>query len=662
MQNKFPGVSAQLAAVRHYPQPLGAQASTILGYTAPISATQLKALPAKKQEIERNTTVGVTGLEQQYEKYLHGKPGIKEVTVDHVGAQTGRIKNTQPRQGDDIVTNLDAKAQATLEQQVNNAITTARGSGYTADYAAGVVLNSRTGGIVAMASEPTYNPAHPPPTLTKTRYHHLQYGGSSNPFIDKAYGSANPPGSTFKPISASGLLADGTMSTGGAYNCPTNFQGRHNFDSGNGRGFISLHEALVVSCDTYFFSLGYTDWVRDNNLIKAGKKPREGVQHMARAYGYGENPHVDLPSASYGHIADRTNTKLFWQNNRSNYCKGAARRAKGTYLQQIDQEFCQTGYIFQPGDQENEDVGQGTVLASPLQVATAYAAIANGGKVFEPRVAKAIVSPTGKLIKRIKAPVRDHLPISQAGSDLHPRCLVRRDVGVIGYRKVRVRRLPAEQGAGRRQDRYRGAERHQPERVVVRVLRRADRAEAAVRDGDRGRQVQPGCDQRGSVRPEHVELACTASARSRSSRTGYRRRACRRSGQRGSRRRPRLRRGRTAWHVSRPTTTRRPAPAARRRRPRRQLRPRRRRPLPVCRRRSWTDAARCPGDRLVGERTLVPDRSPAAGVARLACARPGRLPPPARLDARRRRRGAVRHGLRAGLGRDEAARGWARRT
>jgi penicillin-binding protein 2 len=135
---------------------------------------------------------------------------------------------------------------------------------------------------------------------------------------------------------------------------------------------------------------------------------------MARAYGYGENPKVDLPNPQWGHIADRANTRLFWQANKANYCKGAARRPKGTYLQQIDQEFCQTGYLFQPGDQENEDVGQGTVLASPLQVATAYAAIANGGKVFEPRVVKAIVSPTGKLIKRIKAPVRDHLPISQS--------------------------------------------------------------------------------------------------------------------------------------------------------------------------------------------------------------------------------------------------------
>jgi penicillin-binding protein 2 len=141
------------------------------------------------------------------------------------------------------------------------------------------------------------------------------------------------------------------------------------------------------------------------------------VQHIARAYGFGENPSIDLPNAAWGHIADRYNTKLFWQQNAHkglNYCKGARTRTKGSYIRALDAEFCRSGYIFQQGDQENEDVGQGSVLVSPLQLATGYAALANGGKVFEPRVVKAIVSPTGKLVKRIKAPVRGHLPVSQA--------------------------------------------------------------------------------------------------------------------------------------------------------------------------------------------------------------------------------------------------------
>ncbi|HWB65480.1 MAG TPA: penicillin-binding transpeptidase domain-containing protein [Mycobacteriales bacterium] len=420
LQEKYPGVAAQLTAVRHYPKPAGALASTVLGYTGPITQADLKKMSPSQQDVWRNSQVGYTGLEASYDKYLRGQPGVQQVAVNHVGTVTGTIKNTQARQGDDVVTNLDAKAQATLERQLKDAITYARHNGYTADYAAGVVLNARTGGVVAMGSEPTYDPNKPPAAYKSTRKFKRYANSEGHPFVDKAYGSANPPGSTFKGISSSGLLWDHTMSTDRTYDCPTTYGGRHNFDGEGGKGFISLHEAIVISCDTFFFQLGYQDWVRDNNLVQAGKKPLEGVQKIARDYGMASNPHLDLPGAAYGHIGDRRNTKLFWKHNAHkglNYCKGARTRPKGTYLQQLDSEFCQSGYVFRSGDQENEDIGQGTVLVSPLQLAVAYAAIGNGGTVYEPHVAKAIVSPTGKLVKRIKPVVKDHIPLPAADLD-----------------------------------------------------------------------------------------------------------------------------------------------------------------------------------------------------------------------------------------------------
>lgn len=417
MQEKFPGITVAPMAVRSYPEPLGALAAPILGYISPISAPELSKLSPAQQDIQRGTDVGTTGLEYSYNTYLRGKPGLKQLTVDHLGAVTGTVKTTAPTAGDDVVTNIDAKAQATLETTLQNAITSARNQGKTADYAAGVVMNVRTGGIVAMASNPSYNPRKPPPAYTsQARYNHFAHS-EGHPFVDKAFGSMNPPGSTFKPISSTGMISDGELSTGGAYDCPTNFQHRHNFDSGNGAGFISLHEALVISCDTFFFRLGFGDWVRDNNLVNAGHQPREGVQKLARAYGYGEDPKIDLPGAVDGHIADRKNTKSEWIANRHYSCERVAQGTESALDLALDRDYCKNGYIFRSGDQENEDVGQGTVLASPLQVAVAYSALANGGKVFEPRVAKAILSPSGKLIKRIKAPVRDHLPISQANLD-----------------------------------------------------------------------------------------------------------------------------------------------------------------------------------------------------------------------------------------------------
>jgi len=413
MQNRFHGVSAGLASVRHYPKPDGAKASAILGYVTPINAQQLAALPAHKQVLERSSEVGATGLEASYEKYLHGHEGVKQVTVDHVGRQTGVVRNVPPRAGDDVVTNIDAKVQAALETQLQDAINTARSHGYAADYSAGVVMNARTGGVIAMASNPTYEPNHAPPTLTKPQYDRLLHSPGS-PLFDKAFQGASPPGSTFKMISSAGLIHDGQITTGGLYDCPTTFRGRHSFEGTPGLGPITLQHAIEVSCDTFFFKLGYEDYYRDYNLVAQHKKPREGVQHMARDLGLGENPGIDLPNAATGHIPDRLNTRLEWKANRANYCKGAARRPKGSYQQRVDQQYCDTGYIFEPGDQENVDVGQGTVTASPLQMAVAYSALANGGTVFEPRVAKAILSPSGKLIKRITAPVRGHIPLSRA--------------------------------------------------------------------------------------------------------------------------------------------------------------------------------------------------------------------------------------------------------
>jgi len=415
MQAEFPGVSAQLAAVRNYPRPFGANASAILGYLEPISAAALKKLSPAQQNIQRNTVVGATGLEYSYQKYLRGRPGLKQVRVDHLGNVTGTIRTVQPRPGDDVVTNIDAKVQSELEQQLAAARVAAQNLGYTADYDAGVVMNVRTGGIIAMGSSPSYEPNHAPPTLTVKQYNRLKHEPGT-PLFDKAFEAAAAPGSSFKLISASGLLWDGTANQSSQYDCSASFKKKTNFEGEVG-GLETLHTAIVQSCDTVFYRLANNDWKRDQTLINEHKKPVEGVQQIAHAYGIGESPGVDLPNATTGHIADRVNQKLLWEAQKQNYCAGAKTRTPGSYLQLLDKYDCRFGYVFQPGDQMNEDIGQGTVTVSPLQLAVAYSALANGGTVFEPRVAKAILSPTGTLIRKIKAPVRDHLPVSQ--SDLN---------------------------------------------------------------------------------------------------------------------------------------------------------------------------------------------------------------------------------------------------
>ena len=421
----FPGVSAALAAVRSYVKPKGAFATHLLGNLAPITAEELKQLPKAEQDARRRDLVGRQGLEQQYDAWLRGDAGVTQVAVDHLGAVTGTLKETPPQPGDNLVTSLDARVQASLEHALAGAVHHARALGVhayggPADFAAGVVLNAQTGHVVAMASYPTYDPSLWDGGRIDVKAYDRLRKQAGAPLVDKAFSSAYSPGSSFKPISTSGLLHDGTASLTGAYPCGSSYSvgGRsfRNFE-GEAAGTIDLHRTLVISCDTVYYYLAYRDWLRDEALIRQHKKPVEGVQHVARDYGIGVPPGVDLPNATAGHIADRRNTLLQWRETHRNYCIGAKRRKAGDPIKAFDKEYCTDGWRFNAGLQLIEDIGQGSVLVSPLQLAVAYAAVANGGKVFEPRVGQAIVDPSGRVVKRLNAPVRGRLPLSKTQLD-----------------------------------------------------------------------------------------------------------------------------------------------------------------------------------------------------------------------------------------------------
>ena len=416
-QEDFPGISANPAAVRTYLTPNGALASHVLGYLGPISPEELKKLPRAEQDARRSDYVGRTGLEASYDDYLRGQPGITEVAVDHLGGVTATLKQTAPQSGDNLVTSLNAYVQTTLESALAGAVKSARGlplhgGGGPADFAAGVVLDAQTGHVIAMGSYPSYDPSLWDGGHIDAKAYNALRKAKGTPLLDKAFQSAYPPGSSFKLISTAGLLHDGMASIGGYYPCTSDYKGKKNFE-GESFGTISLHTTIVRSCDTVYYRLAEADWYRDDRLMHQHKKPVEGVQKMARLFGIAEPPGLDLPNATVGHIADRNNTKLRWQEAKGDYCKGAKNKKFSAYRRAIDREYCLYGYLFEPGDQENEDIGQGTVLVSPLQLAVAYAALANGGTVFQPRIGQAVVSPSGEVVKRIDAPVRGRLPLSK---------------------------------------------------------------------------------------------------------------------------------------------------------------------------------------------------------------------------------------------------------
>ncbi len=413
----FPGVTAELEAVRDYPRPSGALASHALGYLGPITDAELAKLPSSERDARRRDLVGRAGLEKTYDSYLRGQPGVRQVSVDHLGAVTGTVNETPPKAGDNLVTSIDASVQATLEKSLAESVDLAHrtpAGGGPADWAAGVVLDAQTGHVVAIGSYPSYQPDVFVGGISQQQYDALQKA-AGYPLLDKSWMSAAPPGSTFKLISTTGLVNDGTASLDGYYDCTPSYSvGSRVFRNFEGESFgsIDLHTTIVKSCDTVYYQLAYRDWLRDNALVLAHKKPVEGVQAMARAYGLASKTGIDLPDEATGHIADRLNQKLRWQQLKNDYCKGAKNPTFDAYRRALDAEFCTDGWRFNPGDQLNEDIGQGTVLVSPLQLATAYAALANGGTVFSPRVGKAIVSPSGQVVQQLTAPVRGRVPAS----------------------------------------------------------------------------------------------------------------------------------------------------------------------------------------------------------------------------------------------------------
>ena len=417
----FPGVSADVQAIRTYPTPQGTLAAQLRGYLGPISDTELAKLSPAQRKVRGTTLVGRAGLEESYDAELRGEPGVRTVSVDHLGAVTGVLSEQPPRPGDTLVTSLDMGVQHVVEQALQHAVERARsmtdrdGKHFVADSGAAVVLDAQTGRVVAMASYPSYDPNVFVGGISQKDYDQLTNPKNGYPLLARSVLGQYAPGSTFKLVSTAGLVSDGIASLNQQYMCSGSYDIRgqtfHNFE-GEAFGLIDLHTTIVKSCDTVYYRLAYQDWQRDESLIKQGKPPVEGVQHMARAFGLGEPTGIDLPAESAGMIEDRATKKKQWEDfYKPNACKGAKNPKFDQQRRDFDAYICQYGYIFNPGEQANFDIGQGTVLVTPLQLATAYAALVNGGKVFSPRLGKAIVSPSGKLVRTIDAPVRRRLPV-----------------------------------------------------------------------------------------------------------------------------------------------------------------------------------------------------------------------------------------------------------
>jgi penicillin-binding protein 2 len=391
-QAQYPGVTLQEVTERSYPQNQnsGTDVGTaVLGYVSPISAQELKDNPSAGYT--QASQVGQSGLESEYEQYLKGQSGQEALSVDAQGTVVGTLRKTTSIQGDTVVTNLDLGLQEYVQNVLQNTIDTDKhtvdsttGKYPTANDGAAVVLNAQTGAVLAMATSPSYSLNEWVGGISQANYDALSANCANLvsvttgcPLFNYAIDGEYTPGSTFKLNTATAALDDGIINAGtyvndtGVYHVPQKCTSGCTYtdDEASDSGPTDLQEALTKSDDYYFYSLGDQFYYSDDP---------DGIQKTAAQYGLGEPTGIDLPGANNAQV------------------DSAALRA--TQHKEDAKAFPFPGYYV--GDNIETAFGQGETLVTPIQQAVAYATFANGGTRYQPQVAAAIVSPTGKVIKK----------------------------------------------------------------------------------------------------------------------------------------------------------------------------------------------------------------------------------------------------------------------
>jgi penicillin-binding protein 2 len=223
-QEAFPGVSAQMQAVRHYPQPEGASAAQAVGYLQPVTQEELDQRKGLKVTgFSGVDLVGRDGLEAIYDADLRGRPGVRQVNVDSKGRVTGTAREIPAIPGAHVVTSIDARVQGIVEKSLKHAIDSARQQRMRGEAAAGVVLDVKTGRVVALAGWPTYDPSIWIGGVSENEYTKLLSKDQGEPLVPRATQGQFAPGSTFKISSTAAAVKDG-YSLDGTYNCPGSFQ------------------------------------------------------------------------------------------------------------------------------------------------------------------------------------------------------------------------------------------------------------------------------------------------------------------------------------------------------------------------------------------------------------------------------------------------------
>jgi penicillin-binding protein 2 len=397
---EFPGVSVSSGTQLTYPE--GSTGAQMLGYVRQINSSELAA--HSRQGYQLGDEYGQDGLENQYEPYLRGTPGINDVEVNAQDQVVGSLGQTAPKSGDDVVTNIDSGLEANLQNALAGEIKSLEGqvdpSTGEVEHPTGgaaVALDPQTGAVLALVSDPTYDPSiWNSPVITQAQLNSL---GTAQD--DTAIDGFYTPGSTFKLATATAALQTGLIGPttpyydDGTFTIPdcaaggTGCNPLHDNDGEVPDADIDVTQALTVSSDDFFYNIGAEFW---DNQSKYGQQP---IQTVAGEYSLGEKTGIDLPGEDAGYYARVDSPSI------------------------VAKEHAQDPAVYKygswyTGNNVEMAFGQGGTAVTPIEEAVAYATFANGGTRYVPQVAAGIVTPGGKVVKTFAPKVAGHVVLSAA--------------------------------------------------------------------------------------------------------------------------------------------------------------------------------------------------------------------------------------------------------
>jgi penicillin-binding protein 2 len=403
---QFPGVSIQQVFLRHYRfGDLGAQ---LFGTVGQVDAAQLKQ--EHYRGVRGGTIVGQSGLEYTYDRYLRGRDGATRVQVDALGQAKGYLPTREPIRGANLRLSLDLGLQRVGQQALATGIDLANGLGNPARAGAFVALDPRNGEVLAMGSAPSYDANLFARPLSQRVYDAHFGDDTDHPLINRAISAAYPVGSTFKIVTATAALTAGIITPATVYNDTGTFREgnliRRNA-GGVAYGPVSLRSALQVSVDTFFYDLGKRLNADPSTHPNGGQ-----LQNWARRFGFGSPTGIDLGNEGSGIIPTPR-----WRDSR-NRLQARCERAYEKHPRRARQIYS-AGCVFadgenrpwSEGDNTSLAVGQGDFLATPLQLAVAYAALENGGTIVRPHVGLQITDPDGSVLQQIAPKAARHVSI-----------------------------------------------------------------------------------------------------------------------------------------------------------------------------------------------------------------------------------------------------------